>query len=58
MCTPGDAAANGQVIGSIGDGHWEKWKTPVGPFGVLWLLLPILPLVGRMKTPALRTDGI
>ena len=50
MCTPADAAANGKRIGSIGDGHLENREVQGGPFGGLLAFLPILRLVGRMKT--------
>ena len=57
MCTPGDAAANGKGIGSIGDGR-RTGGHKLDPLGGCWLLLPILRLVDKMKTPAPLTDGI
>ena len=36
MCTPGDAAANGKGIGSIGDGHSENREVQVARFRVLF----------------------
>ena len=35
MCTPGDAAANGREIGSIGAGHLDNREVQVAPFRVL-----------------------
>ena len=42
MCTLEDAAATEKRIGSIEDGHSEKSKAQVGPFGgLLAFFLPI-----------------
>ena len=59
MCTPRGAAATAKGIGTIGDAHSENCQGQVQRFGGFFcFFLLAMHLVGRVKTPAVLTNGI
>ena len=46
-----------KYMGSSGTGIGRTGRYKMDPEGGYWLFLPLLCLVGRMKTRALLTDG-
>ena len=59
MCTPRGATATAEGIWAIVDGHSENCEGQVRRFwGVYCLFLLAMHLVGRVKTPAVPTNGI